>query len=183
MYLYLYLYMANSQVPVPVPRYYRLHLTPTLVSPYTVDQACTVIDFEKCATLHWYSSPHCHDCYLGFPSISYLCCHCWLKFNKANTSCFVSCRPPAVACMRSSSGKEGIIVRQAYLHFYNSLRPSDTIWWQRWVNRDGSRNGLLPDGTKPFHEPMLTDYQRSPLTFILGQFHKRGLNHSQGPMS
>ena len=37
----------------------------------------------------------------------------------------------------------------------NSLRPSDAIWWQIWVNI-GSGNGLLPDGTKPLPEPMLT---------------------------
>ena len=35
-----------------------------------------------------------------------------------------------------------------------------------WPNI-GSRNGLLPDGTKPLHEPMLTDHQWSPVTFIL----------------
>ena len=40
----------------------------------------------------------------------------------------------------------------------------------------GSGNGLLPDGTKPLPEPMLTDHQLSPVTFILGQFHKRFLN-------
>ena len=68
-----------------------------------------------------------------------------------------------------------------------------------WVNI-GSGNGLLPDGTKPLPEPMLTDHQWSPVTFIPGQFHKRCLNHqsfksvwklhiwnfiqiSQGPMS
>ena len=45
-----------------------------------------------------------------------------------------------------------------------------------WVNI-GSGNGLLPDGTKPLPEPMLTDHQWSPVTFILGQFHKRCLNH------
>ena len=45
-----------------------------------------------------------------------------------------------------------------------------------WVNI-GSGNGLLPDGTKPLPEPMLTDRQWSPGTFILGQFHKRCLNH------
>ena len=45
-----------------------------------------------------------------------------------------------------------------------------------WVNI-GSGNGLLPDGTKPLPEPMLTDHQWSPVTFILGQFHKRHLNH------
>ena len=41
----------------------------------------------------------------------------------------------------------------------------------------GSGNGLVPDGTKPLPEPMLTDHQWSPMTFILGQFHKRCLNH------
>ena len=45
-----------------------------------------------------------------------------------------------------------------------------------WVNI-GSGNGLLPDNTKPLPEPMLTDHQWSPVTFILGQFHKRCLNH------
>ena len=45
-----------------------------------------------------------------------------------------------------------------------------------WVNI-GSGNGLLPDGTKPLPEPMLTDHQWSPVTFILGQFHKRCLTH------
>ena len=39
MYLYLYLYLANSQVPVPVPRYYRLYLTPTLVSGHLPENA------------------------------------------------------------------------------------------------------------------------------------------------
>ena len=41
-----------------------------------------------------------------------------------------------------------------------------------WVNI-GSGNGLLPDGTKPSPEPMLTDRQWNPMTFILGQFHKK----------
>ena len=47
-----------------------------------------------------------------------------------------------------------------------------------WVNI-GSGNGLIPDGTKPLPEPMLTDEQWSPVTFnfIAGQFHKRCLNH------
>ena len=40
---------------------------------------------------------------------------------------------------------------------------------QIWVNV-GSGNGLLPDGTNPLPEPMLTDHQWSPVTFILGQF-------------
>ena len=45
-----------------------------------------------------------------------------------------------------------------------------------WVNI-GSGNGLLPDGTKPLPEPILTDHQWSPVTSILWQFHKRCLNH------
>ena len=45
-----------------------------------------------------------------------------------------------------------------------------------WVNID-SGNGLLPDGTKPLPEPMLTDHQWSSVAFILVQFHKTCLNH------
>ena len=52
----------------------------------------------------------------------------------------------------------------------NSLWPSDAIWRQEiWVSI-GSGNGLFPDGTKPLPEPMLTDHQWSPVTFIWGQF-------------
>ena len=32
----------------------------------------------------------------------------------------------------------------------------------------GLINGLLPDGTKPFPEPVLTCHPRDPLAFILG---------------
>ena len=48
-----------------------------------------------------------------------------------------------------------------------------------WVNI-GSGNGLLPDGTKPLPEPMLTDHQLGPVRFILGQFHKWCLNQQLG---
>ena len=40
-----------------------------------------------------------------------------------------------------------------------------------------SGNGLLPDGTKPSPEPMLTYLQLSPVTFISGQFQKRYPSH------
>ena len=43
-----------------------------------------------------------------------------------------------------------------------------------WVNI-GSGNGLLPDGTKPLPEPMLT-YQLERVTFFWGQVHKRYLS-------
>ena len=36
---------------------------------------------------------------------------------------------------------------------------------QNWVNI-GSGNGLLPDGTKPLPEPMLTNNERGPVPFI-----------------
>ena len=45
-----------------------------------------------------------------------------------------------------------------------------------WINI-ASGNGLLPNGTKPLPDPKLTDHQLSPVTFILGQFYKRCLNH------
>ena len=38
-----------------------------------------------------------------------------------------------------------------------------------WVNI-GSRNGLVPDGTKPLPEPMLT-YQMCSVALIWEQFH------------
>ena len=38
-----------------------------------------------------------------------------------------------------------------------------------WVNI-GPGNGLLPDGTKPLPEPVLTDHQWGFMTFIWGQF-------------
>ena len=42
-------------------------------------------------------------------------------------------------------------------HFViNSLWPSDAIWRQQILVNPGSGNGLLPDGTKPLPEPMLT---------------------------
>ena len=60
--------------------------------------------------------------------------------------------------------------------FNNSLWPSDTMVTEIWVNI-GSGNGLLPDSTKPLPQPMLTDHQWGPMTFILGEFHNTCLNH------
>ena len=37
-----------------------------------------------------------------------------------------------------------------------------------WVNI-GSGNGLLPDGTKPLPEPMLTYHQYGPVSFFLSE--------------
>ena len=48
----------------------------------------------------------------------------------------------------------------------NSLWLSDTIWRQK------SGSTLVPDGTKPLPEPMLTYHQQGPVAFIWEQFHK-----------
>ena len=47
-----------------------------------------------------------------------------------------------------------------------------------WVNI-GSGNDLVPDGTKPLAEPMLTIISEAQVTFISWQFHKRCLNHDR----
>ena len=45
-----------------------------------------------------------------------------------------------------------------------------------WVNI-GSGNGLLPAGTKPLPEPMLSYHRSGPVIFIWAPFHKRYLRH------
>ena len=45
-----------------------------------------------------------------------------------------------------------------------------------WVNI-GSGNGLLPDGTNPSPEPMLTYHQWGPVVITWGQFHIKWLSH------
>ena len=50
----------------------------------------------------------------------------------------------------------------------NSLWPSDNIWWQIWVNI-GPGNGLLPDGTKPLPETMLTSHHQHLKTSCTGR--------------
>ena len=73
-----------------------------------------------------------------------------------------------------NSVSEGLLCQIILL--FNSWWPSDAIWRQIWVNI-GSGNGLLPDGTKPLPEPMLTDHQWSPVTFKLGQRDASTINH------
>ena len=43
---------------------------------------------------------------------------------------------------------------------------------RNWVNI-GSGNGLLPDGTKPLPEPMLTYHQYGPVAFIGWHYHEK----------
>ena len=58
----------------------------------------------------------------------------------------------------------------------NSLWPSDAIWRQICFNI-GSGNGLLPDSTKPLHEPMLIYHHWGPKAFTWKKFHERCPNH------
>ena len=76
-----------------------------------------------------------------------------------------------------------LVLRYMVLRYMlvSSLWPSDAIWWQekdthKYVNI-GSGNGLLPDGTKPLPEPMLTYHQLGSVSFIREQLHKRYLSH------
>ena len=52
----------------------------------------------------------------------------------------------------------------------NTLWPNDATWRQeKWLNT-GSGDGLLPDGTKPLPEPMLTCHKWGLMAFIWWQF-------------
>ena len=57
----------------------------------------------------------------------------------------------------------------------NFMRPRDVIWWHMSWSKIGWSNGLLPDSTKPWPEPMLTCHQWSPLAFTWGQFQREML--------
>ena len=59
----------------------------------------------------------------------------------------------------------------------NSLWPSDTIWWQGSGSTLVQVMALLPDGTKPLPEPMVTYYQKGPAMFIWGQLCLRCYSH------
>ena len=61
------------------------------------------------------------------------------------------------------SGTQKININK-WMQQINSLWPSDAVWWQIWVNI-GSGSGLLPDGTKPLPEPMLTNDQWGVVAF------------------
>ena len=43
------------------------------------------------------------------------------------------------------------------------------------IGQLGSGNGLLPDGTMPLRDPMVTYHQWGPMSFIWEPFHKRYL--------
>ena len=66
------------------------------------------------------------------------------------------CFRPCVFWIKSFSWISCFYVSSQFsMSQFNSLAPGDAIWWQIWVNI-GSGNGLLPDGTKPLPEPVLT---------------------------
>ena len=59
-----------------------------------------------------------------------------------------------------------------YNRMFNSLWPSDSIWWHD-LGEHGSGNGLLPGGTKPLPEPMFTFHWWSYVTFTFQWFHMK----------
>ena len=52
----------------------------------------------------------------------------------------------------------------------NSMWSSDDIWW---LVNIGSGNGLLPEGTKPLTEPVLTYHQGCSVAFTWKESHKK----------
>ena len=61
----------------------------------------------------------------------------------------------SVAHVKCSCNSEGMVLKHISVTdlFPVELLPSRHHWW--WVNI-GSCNGLVPDGTKPLHDPILT---------------------------
>ena len=85
---------------------------------------------------------------------------CW---NQATENYKLKCKTGVSMFDREFHWKT---VSSIFCWSFNSLGPSDAIWWQEiWVNT-GSGNGLLPDGTKPLPEPMLTNDQSGIVAFI-----------------
>ena len=63
------------------------------------------------------------------------------------------------------------------LVIFNSLGPSDAIWCTEICVNIGSGNGLLPDGTKPLPEPMLTYHKYGPVVIAQELFYNRYHSH------
>ena len=56
------------------------------------------------------------------------------------------------------------------------------VWCQQLTRFNiGSGNGLLPDGTKPLPEPMLTYHQWGSVAFTWEQFHGTGIMLNKSP--
>ena len=53
-----------------------------------------------------------------------------------------------------------------------ALWPGDAICFIVELVNIGSDNGLLPDGTKPLPEPIMTNHQWGLVAFTWGQFHR-----------
>ena len=70
----------------------------------------------------------------------------------------------------SDDCSQGFMWQHVNINNMSTLTHWGLMATEIWVNI-GSGNGLLPDGTKPLPEPMLTDHQWSSVTFIVGQFH------------
>ena len=133
----------------------------------------------------WFEMPSCplwHHCnaYLAF--MDEVWCVCCENFGERKKTGHYAVPPNSLGIYNFSLFGQAVTPKTTieqsmwFRQTFNSLWPSDAIWRQILVNI-GSGNGLLPDGTKPLPEPMLTDHQWSPVTFIWGQFRKKCLNH------
>ena len=96
---------------------------------------------------------------------------------------------PQYIITKTSPGTEKSHFCSVFLHTFNQFSISYSlllfnciiirvlVWWRHmateiWVNI-GSANNLLPDGTKPLPEPLLTNHCRRSMSFIWGQFHRK----------
>ena len=113
-------------------------------------------------------TPHTYLIPIFVRSMSHPFLQCFMEFPAwSNHTCYKSGPKPNISFHFTAITALSILNIGAYWHRMVS---------EIWVNI-GSGNGLLPDGTKPLSEPMLTDHQWSPVAFIEGQFHKRCFNH------
>ena len=91
-------------------------------------------------------------------------CHylkqCWLIFSEvlqySSEDKFTSYAQDIFPCYQFES------------YQFNSLWPSDAVWWH--ISGSTLAQVMACCRTKPLPEPMLTDHQSSPVTLILGNF-------------
>ena len=72
---------------------------------------------------------------------------------------------------RLQGGRSHCIYEEFGASLLSFLQDAPLSKFNSWVNI-GSVNGLMPDGTKPLLEPMLTYDKYGPMAFIWGHYHK-----------
>ena len=73
------------------------------------------------------------------------------------------------------SNKLNILIKYSLL--WSGVKFFNSMWLKNIERSKSCCNWINNEGTKSLPEPMLTDHQWSPVTFLLGQLHKRCLNH------